>query len=239
MINMETKQEFWDAKQERKLERFQDLAQRNAEQSVSVRKHADAIADMIPFGQPILVGHHSEKRHRRDKERIFNGMGKSIELAEKSEHYKEKAERILNPTAISSDNPNAIPLLEEKLSKLNAQRENIKAFNKDARKNGTDPTPSYELANLSGNIATVKKRIEYLKSMEKIPASEEIINDITIVIDPIENRVKLLFPSIPSEEIRDKLKSNGFHWSSYNKAWQRQISRWSIDLAKEIAGGLK
>ncbi len=29
---------------------------------------------MIPPGQPILVGHHSERRTRRDAQRIENGM---------------------------------------------------------------------------------------------------------------------------------------------------------------------
>ncbi|WP_132290495.1 DUF3560 domain-containing protein [Kribbella sp. VKM Ac-2568] len=28
------------------------------------------ISDHIPLGQPILVGHHSERRHRRDIERM-------------------------------------------------------------------------------------------------------------------------------------------------------------------------
>lgn len=36
-------------------------------------------ADMIPFGQPILVGHHSEGRHRRDLARIDRRMGQAVE----------------------------------------------------------------------------------------------------------------------------------------------------------------
>lgn len=41
---------------------------------------AKQIADGIPAGQPILVGHHSEKRHRRDMARIDAGMRAAIAL---------------------------------------------------------------------------------------------------------------------------------------------------------------
>jgi hypothetical protein len=34
---------------------------------------------MIPFGQPILVGHHSEGRARRDQGRIESGMRAGVE----------------------------------------------------------------------------------------------------------------------------------------------------------------
>jgi hypothetical protein len=76
----------------------------------------------IPLGQPILVGHHSEGRHRRAIERYDNQMRKNIEDAEKAKYYEEKAERLENNTVISSDNPEAINLLKEKLVKLESQR---------------------------------------------------------------------------------------------------------------------
>ena len=40
---------------------------------------ADHLRDVVPFGQPILVGHHSEKRHRRDLERMHDNDRKGIE----------------------------------------------------------------------------------------------------------------------------------------------------------------
>ncbi len=47
---------------------------------------AKAIGDMIPFGQPILVGHHSERRHRKDITRIDSAMGAGVEA------YRESVE---------------------------------------------------------------------------------------------------------------------------------------------------
>ena len=49
------------------------------------------IADGIPFGQPILVGHHSEKRHRRDAERIYCNMRKHVDEQNYAEHLQERA----------------------------------------------------------------------------------------------------------------------------------------------------
>jgi hypothetical protein len=48
-------------------------------------------ASYIPMGQPILVGHHSEKRHRRDIERIHSGFGKAFEGFAKQEDLTTRA----------------------------------------------------------------------------------------------------------------------------------------------------
>jgi len=73
---------------------------------------------MMPFGQPILVGHHSEARHRREIARSHSQMDKCVELSNKSEYYANKADATKNNNAISSDNPEAIDLLREKLIKI-------------------------------------------------------------------------------------------------------------------------
>ena len=42
------------------------------------------------MGQPILVGHHSEGRHRRDLKRIDNNMRKSVEESEKVDYFQSR-----------------------------------------------------------------------------------------------------------------------------------------------------
>lgn len=229
----------YEERQQAKLERYEELAQRRKRESQERYKHSKSLSDCIPFGQPILVGHHSEKRHRRDIKRIQNSMDKSVELQKKAEHYEKKAENIRNPTAISSDNPEAIDLLKEKLIGLEEQREKIKEHNKKARKENKEQYPAYVLPNLSGNIKSVKDRIERLKNLAKIEEIEEEINGVVLKVDKEENRVRLFFPSKPSEEVRTKLKQNGFRWSPYNSCWQRQISEYAIYLAKEIIKGVR
>jgi hypothetical protein len=92
-----------------RAERLESRAEKIGSQAQSQYQRAKAIADVIPLGQPILVGHHSERRHRRDIERIqggfgkaFAGFGKQKELvsrAASSERFQEA--KVSDPGMIS------------------------------------------------------------------------------------------------------------------------------------------
>ena len=51
------------------------------------------MASAIPFGQPILVGHHSEGRDRRYRDRIHNTFGKAFATMDKADYYEERPPR--------------------------------------------------------------------------------------------------------------------------------------------------
>lgn len=137
------------------------------------------IADSIPFGQPILVGHHSEGRARSDQRRIDNGMSKGVEHTRKAESMNSRAANIESALnrSIYSDDPDAIEQLEKRVTKLEAQRDQIKVTNAAYRKaHGAElklltpygrseamPYPAYHLANLTGNIGTQRKRLGMLR----------------------------------------------------------------------------
>ncbi len=63
------------------------------------------MAQAIPFGQPILVGHHSEKRDRRYRGRIENHFCVSAELQDKSAYYAARAKAAESITAIFFNGP--------------------------------------------------------------------------------------------------------------------------------------
>lgn len=228
-MSYEEKKEFFEAKRERKLNAFQRLAEKNTKESAQRREYSQKLADAIPFGQPILVGHHSERMHRNHLEKIRRNFDKSIELADKAEHYKKKVENLENPHAISSDDPDAITKLKQKLADMELEREAIKAREHKA----------WELSNLSANIRRVKQRIAELEAIEKTPDLDKEVNGVHIFTDKIENRVKISFPEIPSQEIRAFLKSRGFHWSPYGKVWQRMLSNAAIYTAEELINMLE
>lgn len=52
---------------------------------------AQAIGEGIPMGQPVLVGHHSERGHRRDIARMNGHMRKSVEVAAEAESAAARA----------------------------------------------------------------------------------------------------------------------------------------------------
>jgi hypothetical protein len=75
-----------------RAERFDTYAVHREAEAERVVKSVNAIADNIPFGQPILVGHHSEKRARRDARRIEDGMHKAVKLWETSAYWLSRAD---------------------------------------------------------------------------------------------------------------------------------------------------
>lgn len=74
-----------------RAERFRDYSASRTEDAEHAHKAVSSICDGIPFGQPILVGHHSEKHARRDAERIENGMQRAIKMWDTAEYWKGRA----------------------------------------------------------------------------------------------------------------------------------------------------
>lgn len=76
---------------EERADRFEGYHERRAEDAERAKEAVRQIADGIPFGQPILVGHHSERHARRDAERIENGMRKAVQLWRTSVYWEQRA----------------------------------------------------------------------------------------------------------------------------------------------------
>jgi DNA repair exonuclease SbcCD ATPase subunit len=167
-------------KRERKAERLRDWAdRREANQSaLNEAARADEAATGIPFGQPILVGHHSEGRHRRAIEKIDRAMHAAVDNGRTAANMSSRADEIERQldTAIYDDDPDAIERLRGKLERLEAKRERMKAANAAYRKEHRDelktmsaygrnqavPFPSYSISNIGGVITSTRQRIERL-----------------------------------------------------------------------------
>lgn len=253
----------FEAKRQAKAQRYRELAQNARERSEEAYAESNRISQHIPFGQPILVGHHSEKSHRRDISRIDRQMRKSIEESEKAEYWENKAKGVENNHAISSDDPNAISKLKQKIQELKNQHALMKNINvvyraflknpdaleqsdlseksKQTIRNFTpqysfekNPITSYVLANSSVNIRRYEQRLK--KLVQKANDCTEVIyaqHGITIIDNVEKNRVQIFFEDKPSEEIRIELKKNCFRWSSRLEAWQRYRSNTARYLALE------
>lgn len=80
---------------EDRAERFTGYGINRASEADAVHKVVSDIVESRPLGQPILIGHHSEARARRDQERIERGMSKACELWKTAEHWQHRAERAI------------------------------------------------------------------------------------------------------------------------------------------------
>lgn len=76
---------------EERADRFEDYSGKRADDARRAREGVAAISQRFEFGQPILVGHHSERRARKDAERMENGMRQAVQMWETSEYWQRRA----------------------------------------------------------------------------------------------------------------------------------------------------
>lgn len=124
---------------EERAERFEDYGERRGEDASRAHAAVSSIADNIPLGQPILVGHHSEKHARKDAERITNGMRKAIKCWEEAKYWKARATGAIR-AAKYKERPD-----------VRARR--IKGLESDLRKQGKNKTEAEKLLKFWSEIA--------------------------------------------------------------------------------------
>lgn len=76
---------------EERAERFEDYSEKREAEADRAHKTVEHISERFAGGQPILVGHHSEKRARRDAEKIDNNMRRALKLWETSKYWEDRA----------------------------------------------------------------------------------------------------------------------------------------------------
>jgi len=74
-----------------RAERHREYADNAAQKAEGCMNSAHQILDIIPPGQPILVGHHSEGRHRRDPARVDRYFQKASEEDKTAAYHKHRA----------------------------------------------------------------------------------------------------------------------------------------------------
>lgn len=111
----------------KKAERLQGFATNAVKKSDSEYNRSHDITKHIPMGQPILVGHHSEGRHRRDLQKSWDAMGKSVALQEKADKYMSRAEYWeARATEINLSMPESIEYYEYKVEELKEKHQQLK-----------------------------------------------------------------------------------------------------------------
>lgn len=95
------------------------------------------------------------------------------------------------------------------------------------------------LSNNNQEIHRLKNRLQALKKAKETPTQESENEYFKIVRNSELMRLQLFFDEIPSKEIREILKHNGFRWSGKNKAWQRHLNNNSEYALKYVLKELK
>lgn len=250
----------YEEKKQARIDRYKELSGKSATRSKSLMKQSHDMVSGIPAGQPILVGHHSEKAHRNLLDKSWNKMGQSVKESDKADYYAQKAAAAESNTAISSDDPEALDKLRESVEAAELWHEKMKSINAYYRKHKTckgfeglsdetaakydhnveagyswekQPFPSYKLTNSNANIRRLKGRVNELTRLQENPITGWEFEGGRVEANQEENRLQMFFDKRLSKEMYEFVaKRCAFNWSRKNQCFQRQLNRNSVHAAK-------
>ena len=78
----------YEERKQARIDRYREKAEKARQQSSQLSHESVSMLEHIPPGQPILVGHHSERGHRKLLERSDRKMEQSIAASEKADYYE-------------------------------------------------------------------------------------------------------------------------------------------------------
>lgn len=86
------------ARQAERVDRLTAKAEKVAADAETADQAANELSRRVPFGQPILVGHHSERRMTRHYENVERSQRKAVELGRAADQAAEAAETASHTT---------------------------------------------------------------------------------------------------------------------------------------------
>lgn len=143
---------------ERKLKKWEEWAKGRAAKSTWAFDVAYNVP-LPPGGEPIHIGHHSEKRHRAALAKVDQNMRKGFEHKDMASHHRSKVAGIESQldNSVFSDDPDAIEQLQAKMGEAQAKQDRWKAGNRIIRAKPRNETTPEKLGKL---IALGIHRIE-------------------------------------------------------------------------------
>lgn len=242
----EARRQRFAEKKQRRIERARELAAKHEAAADSRYASYRGITDRIPLGQPIIVGHHSERGHRADIKRMDNHIRAMSRHLDAAKHFKARAETAKSSHIIQADDPDAIDKINERIKDLEHTRDEMKRINKEFKRTGSidtitmddnlrriatqymsssyrpdsNPFPSYQITSYTTRIREAKRRAERLTQA----ADFEGWSHQGFECSQEDGYIVLRCPYKPNEETRRRLKRHPFSlkWSGRLKAWVRK-----------------
>jgi len=112
----------------KRAERRKDWAASANRKSTEYFNKSNKDKDFLSLGEPIKVGHHSEKRHRKAIDDAWNNMGKSVEMDAKATEHERVAQYWEDrASTINLSMPESIDYYEHKLEQVKEYHEGLKS----------------------------------------------------------------------------------------------------------------
>lgn len=226
---------------EAKIEKREQWAEGRDKRAAGAFKRFTTIADGIPLGQPILVGHHSERHHRRDIARMDSALRDSSESSKMADHHRSKAAGLEAQLdgSIFSDDPDAVDALKARIAELEAKRERMKSINAahkaylkkpagldmnvnlteadKARIRNYQPAYSWEPHpfapyQLSNLAGNIGRLRKRLVDVAARAVRQEKAEQAGMLIEGTGDYIRVTFPEKPAREVLTALREAGFRW---------------------------
>jgi len=148
---------------------MQEFAKKKAERLISASDKASNKSnefweasnegrDFLSLGEPIKVGHHSEKRHRALIERNHNRMSKSVEFDKKAKELEYRAEYWKGKeNEINLSMPESMEYYEIKLEQAKQRHEGLKNGSIEREHSFSLTYAKKEVNELTEKVLTAKK----------------------------------------------------------------------------------
>ena len=137
-----------------KVEKLNGYADNADKRSNAAYEASNEGKDFLTLGEPVKVGHHSEKKHRALIERNWNRMSNAIEEFEKAEAYRER-------TAYWESMANKIDLsMPESLEFFEAQLKEATAYHQGLKDGLIQREHSYSLTYAGKKVKELKSKYE-------------------------------------------------------------------------------
>ena len=193
-----------------KAEKRQSWANSANNKSTEYSNKSRKDSGFLSLGEPIKVGHHSERRHRKMFDDAWNNMGKSVEQADKAQQHEWKAqywERMAKKIDLSL--PESIDFFTEQLADNKEYHAFLKA-NPDKRPH------SMSLAYASKSVKDLDKKVKTANKLwgeqgevkeEKKPEAKK---------NPFDNFEGLFF-AFNNDQFKDGMEKVGLTIDDVNK----------------------
>lgn len=143
----------------RRAERRREWAASSRQKSHEYFEKSDKDRDFLSLGEPIKVGHHSERKHRKTIEDAWNNTGKAVGYLNKAKEHEDKAAYWdAKANTINLSMPESIDFYEHKLEIAKEYHEGLKS--------GKYPREhSYSLTYAKKEVNELQKKYELAKKL--------------------------------------------------------------------------
>ncbi len=144
---------------QKKAEKYGNASINSQSKSNDYYKKSNTHRDFLILGEPIKVGHHSEKRHMKIVEDSWNNLGKSIEMAEKAKEQARKAEYWeMKAGEITLSMPESIQFFSVKL-------EQAEELHRQYKSKERKQEHSYSMTYAKKDVNELKKKVEIAQKL--------------------------------------------------------------------------